>query len=116
MVYLWYDEEDENYKNKLEELLKISNPKQVIKNAQKYFNDPNIKVYISNRKSKKYAIHDPINKKMVHFGQFFPPMEDFTKHNDPIRRERYLKRALKIKGDWMNNPYSPNSLSISLLW
>ncbi len=23
---LWYDEDDENYKNKLEQLLKVSNP------------------------------------------------------------------------------------------
>ena len=27
---LWYDEEDENYKDKIEQLLKVSNPKEVI--------------------------------------------------------------------------------------
>ena len=113
---LWYDEDDENYNTKLEQLLKVSNPKEVIKKAQQYFNDPNIKVYLSSRKNKKYAIYDPINKKLVHFGQFNPPMEDFTKHNDPIRRERYLNRAMNIKGDWRNNKYSPNSMSINLLW
>lgn len=42
--------------------------------------------------------------------------EDYTKHNDPERRLRYLARATKIKGDWKNNPYSPNNLSIRLLW
>jgi hypothetical protein len=31
-------------------------------------------------------------------------------------RIRYLKRALSIKGKWINNPYSPNFLSILLLW
>jgi len=29
---------------------------------------------------------------------------------------RNLKRALKIKGNWMDNPYSPNYLSLLLLW
>ena len=48
---LWYDEDDENYKEKLEQLLKISNPKEVIKNAQQYFNNPNIKVYLSKKKN-----------------------------------------------------------------
>jgi len=28
----------------------------------------------------------------------------------------YLKRALKIKGNWMYDEYSPNNLSIYLLW
>ena len=111
---LWYDEDDENYNTKLEQLLKVSNPKEVIKKAQQYFNDPNIKVYLSSRKNKKYAIYDPINKKLVHFGHL--QYQDMTKHNDPIRRERYLKRAMNIKGDWRNNKYSANSLSTALLW
>ena len=113
---LYYDEHDENYRDKLEQQLKVSNPKEVIKKAQQYFNNPNIKVYLSNRKNKKYAIYDPNNKKLVHFGQMEPPMEDYTMHNDPERRERYLKRAMNIKGDWKNNKYSPNNLSIALLW
>ena len=44
---LWYDEDDENYKDKLEQLKKVSNPKEVIKNAQQYFKDPDIKVNLS---------------------------------------------------------------------
>ena len=57
---LWYDEDDnDSYKEKLEQLKKVSNPKEVIKNAQQYFNDPDIKVYLSKRKDKKYAIYDP---------------------------------------------------------
>ena len=35
---------------KLSQLLQVSDPKQVILNAQKYFNDPNIKVYLSPKK------------------------------------------------------------------
>ncbi len=30
---LWYDEDDENYKYTLEQLLKVSNPKEVINKA-----------------------------------------------------------------------------------
>lgn len=117
MTYLlWYDEDDDDYKDKLEQLLKISNPKEVVKKAQQYFNNPDIKVYLSNKKTKKYAIYDPINKKLVHFGQFHPPMEDFTKHGNSQRRDNYLKRAMNIRGDWKNNPYSANNMSIALLW
>jgi hypothetical protein len=32
------------------------------------------------------------------------------------RRSNYRKRAMKIKGDWAKDPYSPNSLAISVLW
>ena len=31
-------------------------------------------------------------------------------------RKAYLARATKIKGDWAKDPYSANSLAISLLW
>ena len=111
---LWYGEDDENYKDKLEQLKKVSNPKEVIKNAQQYFNDPDIKVYLSNRKDKKYAIYDPNIKKLVHFGNV--NYEDYTKHKNDERRLNYLNRASHIKGTWKENPYSPNSMSINLLW
>ena len=111
---LWYDEDDENFKDKLEQLLKVSNPKEVIKKAQYYFNNPDIKVYLSNRKNKKYAIYDPNNKKMIHFGHL--DYEDYTMHKNDIRRDNYLARASNIRGSWKSNKYSPNSLSIALLW
>ena len=115
MTYLlWYDEEDENYKEKLKQLSEVSNPKEVIKKAQQYFNNPDIKVYLSNRKNKKYAIYDPINNKLVHFGNI--NYEDYTMHKDDRRRQNYLLRASNIKGNWKNNPYSPNRLSIALTW
>jgi hypothetical protein len=38
--------------DKLQELMKISNPVKVIKNAIKYFNNPNIKTYVSSKKDK----------------------------------------------------------------
>ena len=111
---LWYDEDDENYKEKLEQLLKVSNPKEVIMKAKHYFNNPDIKVYLSNRKDKKYAIYDPNNKKLVHFGHI--KYEDYTMHKDDKRRKNYLLRASNIKGTWKNDPYSPNNLSIHLNW
>ena len=40
----------------------VSKPKLVIENAQHYFNDPNIKVYMSPVKNKKYAVYDPNHK------------------------------------------------------
>jgi hypothetical protein len=98
-----------------EELLKNSNPETVFKKAKEiYGND--VKLLQSSKPEKKYMIYDPNKNKWVHFGQLYPPMEDFTKHQDESRRDRYLKRATKIKGKWRKNPYSPNNLSIKLLW
>jgi hypothetical protein len=42
--------------------------------------------------------------------------EDFLKHADPVRRMNYLNRSSKIKGDWKSDPYSPNNLSMRILW
>jgi hypothetical protein len=111
---LWFDEDDENYKDKLEQLKKVSNPKEVIKNAQQYFNDPDIKVYLSKRKDKKYAIYDPNTKKLVHFGNV--NYEDYTKHKNEERRLNYLNRTANIRGSWKNDKYSANNLARILLW
>ena len=55
------------------------------------------------------------NNKWVHFGQL--GYSDFTKYpHDEDRRRLYLARATKIKGNWKENIYSPNMLSIVLLW
>jgi hypothetical protein len=40
----------------------------------------------------------------------------YDKKDANIHRNRYLNRALNIKGDWKNDHYSPNYLSILLLW
>lgn len=98
--------------NKEIEILKWSNPVQVRKNADKYFSKDTI-IYLSNRKDKKYMLQNP-DGKWIHFGAF--GMEDFTRHKDEERRKRYLARATKIKGNWKDNPYSPNNISIHLLW
>ena len=72
------------------------------------------KIYPSSKKEKKYMIWDPKNNKYVHFGQL--GYEDYTKHNNKSRRKNYLNRSRKIKGNWKKNPYSPNNLSINILW
>ena len=90
-------------------------------NRAKHYYGENVILKKSTRKTKKYMIFDPYNNRFVHFGQM--GYKDFTKYVQiyDIKRAnehriRYLKRALKIKGKWMNNPYSPNFLSMLLLW
>lgn len=98
--------------NKEEEILKYSNPLIVLKKAKKYLgNDVNI--YLSSRKDKKYMVLNPDNK-WIHFGQM--NFEDFTFHKNKERRKLYLLRSSKIKGNWKDNKYSPNNLSINILW
>ena len=85
---------------------------QVIKNAKLYLgNDDNI--LPSTRKNKKFMVLNPDNK-YVHFGD--NRYEDFTQHKDKDRQQKYLNRSSKIKGNWKDNKYSPNNLSINILW
>lgn len=105
-----------NQEQKLNQLLEVSNPKKVIENAHRYFNNPNIKVYLSTRKDKKYSIINPKTNKFTHFGSFSPPMEDFTYHTDNTRRENYLKRTANIRGSWKNDKFSSNNLARVILW
>jgi hypothetical protein len=91
----------------------VSNPKIVQNKANKFLGKDNT-IYLSTRKDKKYMILDKNTNKWVHFGSLL--YEDFTKHADLIKKNRYLNRATNIKGDWKENKYSPNNLSINLLW
>ena len=99
--------------NKIDELFKWSNPKQAQKKAYKYLGKK-ADLYVSETKDKKYDIYDPVNDKWVSFGQL--GYEDFTKHKDKERRKNYLNRATNMNGDWKDNPYSANNLSINILW
>lgn len=94
-------------------LLKYSNPTSAQKKAYKYLGKT-AKLYPSDKKDKKYKIFDPKNKKWVNFGQL--GYEDFTKHKNKSRRKNYLTRSKNIKGNWKTNKYSPNNLSIHILW
>lgn len=99
--------------SKSDEIWNYSNPKEVQKKAKKYLGN-DVKVYRSIKKDKKYMVFNPNTNKLVHFGQI--GFSDFTKHKDEKRRERYLARATKIKGNWKDNPYSSNNMSLWILW
>jgi hypothetical protein len=89
---------------------KYSNPKIVFKKAkQLYGNDVIIK--LSDKPEKKYMMYNPNNDKWVYFGQM--NFEDFTKHKDELRRQRFLNRNYK----WKDYPkYTPAYASYYLLW
>lgn len=100
--------------NKETEILKYSNPTKVAERAYLIYGPEHGKIYISTRKNKKYMIYDHMKNKMVHFGQM--GYQDYTKHKSEVKRNLYHKRMKGIKGDWDKNPYSPNQLSMLLLW
>ena len=101
-------------------LTDVSNPQMVYDRARKLYGD-NVIIKESTRKDKKYMIYNSNTNKYIHFGSL--NHLDYTKYielyglevgND--RREKYLKRALNIKGNWRNDIYSANNLSIYLIW
>lgn len=94
-------------------LSKWSNPEQVKKNAIKYLGK-DVVLKVSNKKGKKYMVLNPNTDKYIHFGAV--GYEDFTKHQDPKRRDNYLNRSASIKGNWKNDKYSANNLARELLW
>ena len=96
----------------MEKICEVSNPKMVLKQLEKYYGDE-VDLYLSTSKNKKYMVFNEDGKK-VHFGSIL--YQDHTKHKDKKRRLNYLKRASNIKGNWRQNPFSPNMLSIILLW
>ena len=101
-------------------LSNYSDYKTVLYRAKHYYGE-DVKLLQSTRKTKKYMIYNPITNKVVHFGAM--GYLDYTKYVQLYdletankHRTKYLKRALKIKGNWINNQYSPNYLSMLLLW
>jgi len=92
----------------------------VLDRAKQYYGEDVI-LKKSTIKTKKYMIYNKKTNKYVHFGAMgykdftrYVQLYDLERANE--HRIRYLKRALSIKGKWINNPYSPNFLSILLLW
>ena len=65
----------------------------------------------SNLKNKKYMVTTPSNKR-IHFGA--AGYSDYTKHKDPERKERYLKRHKK-REDW-NDPNTAGFWAENILW
>jgi hypothetical protein len=78
------------------------------------YSDGKVEVFRSTRKDKKYMIFHPQTGEKVHFGHI--AYQDFTKHKDKERRRRYLERARNINGNWKDDTYSPNNLSMNILW
>jgi len=97
----------------MEEIYKYSNPQEVYRKAKQYLGK-NVIIQFSTKPQKKYQILNPNTEKWVHFGQM--GYEDFTKHKDLKRRQNYLRRTENMRGNWRENPYSPNNLSRFLLW
>ena len=97
----------------MNQIYQYSNPQIVYEKAKIYLGDDVI-LSLSDKPKKKYMVYNPNTNKWVYFGQM--GFSDFTKHQDIERRNRYLSRATKIKGNWRDNLYSPNNLAIHLLW
>ena len=57
---------------------------------------------------------NPNTNKSISFGHI--DYEDYTKHRDEKRRMNYLLWASNMRGNWKDDPYSPNNLATSLLW
>ena len=91
----------------------FSNPSIVFKKAKEYLGKDVI-IRLSDKAAKKYMLLNPETHKWIYFGQM--GYQDFTKHNDPVRRSNYLRRTENMKGNWRDNKYSPNNLSRNILW
>ena len=96
--------------------------KSTARSRKKY--DPS-RIFLSDKKGRKLYYLSPDDKK-VYFGNadyndFF--IYQIMEHHHIIPtdsslkyRERYLKRASKIQGDWKSDRYSPNNLAMNILW
>ena len=95
--------------NKEEEIKKYSNPIEALKKIKKLLGE-DVKLFISTRKNKKYMVENPSGQ-MVHFGFF--GMEDYLKHKNKLRRDRFRIRNKK----WaMADKWTPAWLSYHILW
>lgn len=65
------------------------------------------------KKNSKLSYLTPDGRR-INFGH--ASYESYDRHKDELRRERYLKRATNMKGNWRDDKYSANNLSIHLLW
>jgi hypothetical protein len=98
---------------KYKKLVNVSDFKKADDNAVKFLGK-DVRLRLSHTKNKKYDVYNPSTDKWIPFGDI--RYQDYTYHKDPVRRQAYLKRATKIKGDWVLDKYSPNALAINILW
>jgi hypothetical protein len=95
--------------DKISQLKQVSDINRVKKRAKEVYG---LDVLPSTKKDKKFMIKN--GEKVIHFGSIL--YQDYTKSHDKKKRDNYLKRATMIKGDWKDDPLSPNWLAIILLW
>lgn len=96
--------------DKLDDVMKYSDPFKVVRNAQKLYGD-DVLITVSSLPTKKYMIMNPHTSKWIHFGEM--GMEDFTKHNDKQRRRNFKQRNRAWKH---HDKYSPAYMSYYLTW
>jgi hypothetical protein len=102
-----------NEDKKRQEVMKFSDPKKALENAIKYLKK-DVVFSLSTKPKKKYMVMNPDTMKWTHFGEI--GYEDFLKHQDPIRKNNYLKRTANMKGNWKNDKFSANNLAREILW
>ncbi len=91
-------------------LYQYSNPKIAQQKAFEILG-PNVILYKSDNAQKKYKYFNPLLKKYQYFGQM--KYEDFTKHQDEERKNRFLNRNKR----WAEaDIYSPAFMSYYILW
>ena len=75
-----------------------------------------IGIYPSPSKHKKYVALFNVNgkTKQINFGS--KNSQTYLDHNDPIKRENYIKRHTALGTEDYNDPLTPASLSMFLLW
>ena len=75
-----------------------------------------IGVYPSTQKNKKLVALFDIdgNLKMVHFGS--KNSSTYLDHKDEEKRDNYIRRHIALGTEDYNNPLTPASLSMYLLW
>ena len=93
---------------------------EVLLRAKHYYGKDTI-LLPSTRSTKKYMINNPHTNRFIHFGamgylDYTKYLQLYDKKTANLHRKRYLNRASNIKGDWKNDDYSANFLSILLLW
>lgn len=91
----------------------FSNPIIAQSKSNKYFGEK-VDLYLADDNKHKYKVFDPNINKWIKFGSI--KYQDYTHHKNIDRMKRYRARAENIKGNWKNNPYSPNNLSLEILW
>jgi hypothetical protein len=71
----------------------------------------------SSRSEKKFMviIQDNNSKKTIHFGA--NGMSDYTKHKDPLRKQRYINRHSNMGENWTKSGIKTAGFwSLHLLW